>query len=311
MNDYDRVKRIQAYRAAKYTWEEIRILLSEYDSRPWVTAEQVRSWYRRRKLTDEQRHVEVPRLSSLPPLLSLPMRPTLVFADIHVPYHHSTLLQEALDRWPCQQIVVAGDFFTFDRLSAYPYDHETHSLEHELHAAKTVLQLLASYAPVYLTSGNHDRRFVHRLGQPMTFRRLIHAALEGEACRVDVTERDYLYIGTSVCVGHLRSYSRIPGKLATKSATYHQRHVLVGHDHLLGGMLDTTKRWFGASIGTMARIDELWYAERALRTLPPMQNGYAYIVDEHHLYVCDHTHTPITGIRPQWGSLYVVQRVDV
>lgn len=221
---------------------------------------------------------------SMPSAFEAPLQlqaiPTLVLADLHVPYHDHVFIRGILERYSPQQIIIAGDLFDFDSLSRHSKAHHVQSLETELELAGSLLQYLAQYAPLYICSGNHDERLSVKLDSIVTFKRLISAALNGRTTEhpITVTDRDFMLVGESYIVGHLDKYSLTPGKLAYGIAQKHKRHALVGHDHLVG--VYGNSQYMGASIGMCASADRFWYSERRLTTMPVMQQGYAFIVDD-------------------------------
>jgi len=261
------------------------------DHRTFVNGEVLRSWYKRKKKHEVP--VEVTSIANMPisipmpfePVLELPNKATLVLADLHCPYHDEEFIKEAVANatdqfYTIDQIVVAGDLLDLDGLSKYSKSHNIARLETELEIVGQMLLYLGEYAPVYITQGNHDARFFDRLDAPMSFQRLISAALNGRSTKhtIKTTDRDYLFIGEHFIVGHLDRASSIPGKLAQGIANKYQRHALAGHEHSVGVFTgDPNALYLGASIGCCADSSKFWYSERRMNAFPFMKKGYAMI----------------------------------
>lgn len=219
------------------------------------------------------------------PVVQLDLQSTLVLADLHCPYHDESYINTALNTIYDQYgsfdcIVIAGDLLDLDVISRHGKAHNIVRLETELEITGKMLLALADHAPIYITQGNHDSRFVDKLDTPLSFGRIISAALNGRQSRypITTTERDYLFIGDHFVVGHLDKYSIIPGKLAYGIAQKYKRHALCGHDHLTGVFTgDPNAKYIGASIGCTADSSKFWYSERRLNSLPFMTKGYAFI----------------------------------
>lgn len=229
--------------------------------------------------------------------MRLPMMRALVIADIHAPFHDKQFLDALLYLHGAEvdAIIIAGDLFDFAQISRHPRDWNVPRLETEMALAGKVLLALAQIAPLYLCNGNHDERMAVKLNAALTLQRLIYASLGGETPKntITVTEYDYIDVGNTFTVGHLSQFHKRPGALAATIADMHQRHVLVGHDHLLGAQLSKSGKWVGASIGCIAQPDLFWYSERRLNTYAPMAQGYAIIRAEHEVDIYNNAHVPI------------------
>jgi hypothetical protein len=170
--------------------------------------------------------------------------------------------------------------------------------------AGEVLLALAKTAPVYVCNGNHDERVAVKLDADLTLQRLIYAALGNKQPRYQITvsEYDYIEIGETFVIGHLSQSHKQPGKLAAMIAKQRQRHVLVGHDHLLGVVQND--QWLGASIGCIADPQKFWYSERRLNTYAPMQQGYALLRAEDEFDVCNRFSEPVFRRYRYLGNMY-------
>jgi predicted phosphodiesterase len=285
----DRIEQIKT--AGNYTWKMIAGILENEYGKSFSSDEACRSWYRRNKngandsVKDMQLKVPVAAPKTFGEVLQLPgNKATLVLADIHAPYHDEQFIVGAVENalesfYELEQIIIAGDLFDLSGLSRFPKDSHTARLDTELQTAGSILLYLAEYAPVFVCVGNHDTRLKVRLDSPLSFERVISAALNGRKPKnqITVTDREYMFVGSKFVVGHLSNYSTTAGKLAYGIAQRYKRHALVGHDHLSGVFGSLHSQYLGASIGCSAKTDAFWYSESKLNTLPPMQQGYALI----------------------------------
>jgi len=291
------ITRIQELMHAKptYTWSWLQdVLADEFpNERTFTSSQALRAWYRRNsdKKEVEQaigktvQHIPLPLPKPFDPIMELPGKSTLVLADLHCPYHDKEFISAAVDNavrslYDLGQIIIAGDLLDLDSLSRYSKAHNIAKLESELEITGKMILYLAEFAPVFITHGNHEARWFDTLNTPMSFQRLISAALNGRQTLypVTTTERDYVFVGSNFVVGHLDKGSSIPGKLAHSVAQKYKRHVLTGHEHITGIFKgNPTAEYLGVSIGCCADPTKFWYSERRLNSSPFMTNGYAMI----------------------------------
>ncbi len=298
MNLFDHIT-TEISKPDRLSWENLsRLINTQYTDVQFASGEALRSWYRREK----QKHSPAQNMPvSIPtpfdPIVHLDLKPTLVFADLHCPYHHEQFIKTAIEyveTYSVEQIIIAGDLLDLDSLSRYSKSHNIARLETELEITGQMLLYLAQFAPVYITHGNHDARFFDKLDAPLSFQRLISAALNGRQTKhtIHTTERDYLFVGEQFIVGHLDKGSSIAGKLAYAIAQKYNRHALVGHDHLTDVFTGAPKaKYLGASIGCAADHEKFWYAERRMNAMPFMTRGYAVVhgtEDDFSLFNADH-----------------------
>lgn len=208
-------------------------------------------------------------------------------------------------------IVVAGDLFDFTALSPYTATAvRLPTVEEELERAGVVLAALRQVAPVYVVAGNHDDRFIKRLGQHLSFDVLIDAALSRAAQRlaaaqrgvsgqygqehpVYITDRDYLFVGDDVCIAHL-SMARghmAALRMASRAAARLRRHVLFGHTHRQGAQREDGSAYWGIGIGSC--VGDMWYGQKYLRDTilygrdgAFTQRGFALLQPTEHGHAC-------------------------
>lgn len=288
---------VTTLREQQVSWTDIwHMLLQRYAWRPWTSAEQVRSWYRRASVS-----FLLPKSEAYAVEAETTLRPngvTLVFADLHIPYQYEPMIEQAILRWTPDHIVLAGDTFDFDELSQFPRDHRTVLLEDELALAGQVLYALSQAAPVTMLMGNHERRILRVLQTPLSFQRLV--SLTG-VTSIKALQREYLFLYDTIAVGHGWS-SAIAGKEAARLAEKHQRHVLLGHNHQCGvSVTKTNPPWIGASIGCSCRFESMWYQARRMHAFM-YQRGYAVIFPDESFFVCDETHAIVAGVWSLFGT---------
>lgn len=290
-NILDTIERNKAL-SEPFSWAQLAQQINDVHLTAY-TGEALRSWYRRNRTITPTTKPPISIAKPFDETLTLELKQTLVLADLHCPYHDESFITEALRQKP-EQIIIAGDLLDLDSLSRYSKAHNIARLETELEITGQMVLFLAQYAPVYITKGNHDARFFDKLDTPLSFARLINAALNGRTPKnpIKTTERDYVLVGDTFIVGHLDKFSTVAGKLAHGIAQKYNRHALVGHDHLSGVFTgDPNARYIGASIGCCADSSKFWYSERRMNSTPFMTKGYAYIwsiEDDFSLYNNNH-----------------------
>ncbi len=217
---------------------------------------------------------------------------SLVIADIHTPYQNTALLNLAIATAKEQQITqvdIAGDLHNFSALSSVAKHEPQTAAETDIqHARKILRVLMRDFEKVYIMSGNHDEYWTKKRGG--TFQDLIYTeVLLGQHSNVFATNYDYIYRDDSWLIGHLSSYDETTGLLAAKIADIHNRHTLVGHDHIFGYKI-SEKGYIGASIGAMLTPELFYYKKRRLNTFPNFMLGFS-IIKDNNLYMYDYTGT--------------------
>lgn len=183
---------------------------------------------------------------------------------------HTTYGASAMATGGVGAFIVAGDVFDFASLSPYTATAErVLTVDEELVHAGEVLHELRKRAPVYVLAGNHDDRFVKRLGTHFSYRHVIQAALSyypaEDVYPVIVTDRDYLFVGDELCVAHLsmaRGHAAAM-RMAARAALRLRRHVLFGHTHRQGAQREEYSSYWGIGIGSC--VGDMWYGQKYLR----------------------------------------------
>jgi predicted phosphodiesterase len=282
MNLFDHITQ-EINKPDRLSWNELNNTLETMNIGAFNSGEALRSWYRREKQKLGESHaipLHTPRSFDSP--ITLELKRTLVLADIHCPFHDENMLElvrKVAQHHAVEQIVVAGDVFHFDDISRHSRAQNNTRLQTDLYTGGKVLLNLAELAPVYVTSGNHDERMATKLDTALSFHNVVTMALNGNTPRnvITVTDYDYVFMNSMFMIGHLSSYSAVPGKVAAELAQRHKRHVLGGHDHIRGVKMSANGLYFGVSIGGTMRADHFWYAERRMSKYPASQQGFAFI----------------------------------
>lgn len=206
-----------------------------------------------------------------------------ITADWHIPLYDpeyvNKFIRDARERGH-KDLVVAGDFFNFDALSAYEPKQESAGLEKEMVEASAVMRiLLETFENIYYLWGNHDARMHKALGFSIQFReamKMVFGVLGSEALdRITFTNLDHMRIGDwYIC--HPGSYTRIPLSTARTLATKYNANVITAHSHhcAVGYAIDGQK--VVAEIGGLFDRHKTGYLQRST-TFPTWSQGYAFL----------------------------------
>jgi len=223
--------------------------------------------------------------------LDEPMRHTgdiAITADWHVPLYDAEyanrFISEARARGH-KDLLIAGDFFNFDALSAYDPKQHSAGLEGELVEALSVMRiLLETFENIYYLWGNHDVRLHRALGFALQFQsamKLVFGNLGDEALeRIKFTNLDHMYVdvpgGESWYVCHPQNYSRIPLSTARVLAAKYNANVITAHSHHCAVGYATDGERVVAEIGGLFDRHKTAYLQRST-TFPTWQTGYAFL----------------------------------
>jgi len=219
-----------------------------------------------------------------------------VTADWHHPLTDyqlvNTFIDHAVDVGATNWLLVAGDWFNIDALSAFDYKQDTANLPRELEGSTaTMRRLLEVFETVTLSWGNHDARVHKALGYKVPFAqamRLLFADLEPELIsRIYFTNLDHVYVDTPrgpYYVAHPKSYNSNPLTSARRIATIKHANVITGHSHHTALGHDPSGKFVVAEIGGFFDITKTAYLQRTT-TYPHWQNGYGFIDAEGYLTI--------------------------
>jgi predicted phosphodiesterase len=243
-----------------------------------ITGEQLRSMVRTYAKKVANIPEALPRQFEAP--LRIPLRDTLILADIHAPYQNAPYIKQACtlaQEMGVQQAIIAGDLCNFEGLSSHAKLEHTTDPMVDIEHARGILYYMRGLIPhIYITPGNHDAYWIKKRGG--SFKELIHdhILLGRYDNQFTTSEIDYLYLGNDFVVGHLDSYSDIPGKNAAIIAERERRHVIVGHDHIRGYM-SSRSGYVGFSLGCALLEDRFYYKVRRLDIYPEWNLGFMII----------------------------------
>lgn len=212
----------------------------------------------------------------------------MITADWHIPVYDPFLVNEMIERARDEKIrtlVIAGDFFNFDALSAYDPKQNDADLTREYNEGLAVMRTLSeSFDDIYYLWGNHDARLHKALGFAMRFRdamKMVFGALGNELLKkMHFTNLDHMWIEFEgdrwpwyIC--HPAAYTRVPLSSARRIAAKQNAHVICAHSHhaAIGYAEDGEKICVEA--GGFHDKAKTAYLQRST-TYPTWQQGYGW-----------------------------------
>ena len=220
-----------------------------------------------------------------------------ITADWHHPLADYDLINSFLDHavsvGATNYLLVAGDWFNIDALSAFDFkDDRNAGLERELYGSTiTMERVLQVFDRVYLSWGNHDARVHKALGYKVSFSRamrMMFADLDNELMkRITLSNLDHVMIDTpngryTIC--HPKQYNSAPLTTARKLASKLLTHVLTGHSHHTAVGHDPSGKFVCGELGGFFDAEKTAYLQRTT-TFPNWQNGYAFLDREGYLTI--------------------------
>lgn len=218
----------------------------------------------------------------------------MVTADWHIPVYDPAYVNEMIDTARDNNIrtlIIAGDFFNFDALSAYDPKQSDAHLTREYNEAMAVMRVLSeSFDTIYYLWGNHDARLHKALGYAMQFRdamKMVFGALGSEIlAKMHFTNLDHMWVEFTdqpettrrwyIC--HPAAYSRVPLSNPKKLAAKHNANVICAHAHHAAiGYADDGLKVIAEAGGFHDR-EKTGYLQRST-TYPTWAQGYGYFKD--------------------------------
>lgn len=212
-----------------------------------------------------------------------------VTADWHQPRADydliNSFLDHAVETGATNWLLVAGDWFNIDALSAFDFkDERNANLTREMYGSnETMKRVLQVFDKVYLSWGNHDARVHKSLGYKVSFAqamRMMFADLDNELMdNVQLSNLDHVYIDTPngpYMVCHPKNYASVPLTTARKLAGKELCHIITGHSHHTAIGHDPSGSFVCAEIGGFFDAAKTAYLQRTT-TFPKWQNGYGFI----------------------------------
>lgn len=212
----------------------------------------------------------------------------MVTADWHIPLYDPVYVNEMIEtarRENIRQLIVAGDFFNFDALSAYDPKQDDANLAREYTEGLAVMRVLSeSFDTIYYLWGNHDARMTKALGHAMRFRdamKMVFGALGAEILsKMMFTNLDHMWVEFDgqefpwyIC--HPANYSRVPLSNTRQLAAKVNANVITAHSHhaAIGHATDGIK--VACEGGGLFDKDKTAYLQRST-TFPTWQQGYGF-----------------------------------
>jgi hypothetical protein len=210
-----------------------------------------------------------------------------ISADWHIPLYDpkyaNKFIRDAKDRGHTK-LIIAGDFFNFDSLSAYDPKQQEAGLEGEIEEAVAVMRvLLETFDTIYFLWGNHDARLPRALGYALQFRvamRTVFGKLGEKALdRIIFSNLDHMWIecgGEKWYVCHPKNYTKVPLSTARALVPKVNANVITAHSHhcAVGYGPDGAK--VVAEVGGLFDRHKTEYLQRTT-TNPNWQQGYAFL----------------------------------
>lgn len=212
----------------------------------------------------------------------------MITADWHIPVYDPVYVNHMITtakREGLTKLLIAGDFFNFDSLSAYDPKQQDAGLERELDEAINVMRtLLDTFETVYFLWGNHDARLHRALGYKIQFQqamRMVFGVLGEELLeRVVFTNLDHIWIECGdeypwyVC--HPKAYNSVPLTGAIRLSSKMNANVITAHSHHCAVGHGTDGKKVVAEIGGLFDKDKTAYLQRTTN-FPTWQQGFAWL----------------------------------
>lgn len=215
--------------------------------------------------------------------------PGAITADWHHPVTDyglvNTFIDHARDIGATNWLIVAGDWFNVDALSAFDFKQAEAGLAKEVYgSAQTMVRLLETFDKVYLSWGNHDARLHKALGYKVTFSqsmRYLFSDLDPSLFddRIVLSNLDNVIVDSPrgpLMVAHPKAYSSVPLTNARRLASKHLMHVFTGHSHHTALGHDVSGEFTCGEIGGFFDRTKVEYLQRTT-TFPNWQNGYGFM----------------------------------
>lgn len=212
-----------------------------------------------------------------------------ITADWHIPLYDAEYVNRFIStsrERGHKRLILAGDFFNFDALSAYDPKQSSANLEVELQEAAAVMRvLLETFEEIYYLWGNHDARLHKALGFAIQFRdamKMVFGELGTDAIeRIKFTNLDHIWVegkegGDDWYVCHPANYTKLPLSTARQLASKVNANVITAHSHhcAVGYGPDGVK--VVAEIGGLFDRTKTAYLQRST-TFPTWQQGFAFL----------------------------------
>lgn len=219
----------------------------------------------------------------------------VVTADWHHPLTDYTLVNQLIDHADdigARNLVIAGDWWNLDALSAFESKQESAGLVAELKLGNTAMEKVAGFFDrVYFTWGNHDHRLVRVLQYSLEFKAAMRLLFADTAPafleKVTFSNLDHMIIETPsgpYRVSHPKSYSSTPLANPRRQASKFLMHSLSGHTHHFAVGYDVSGKYIAAELGGLHRKDAVHYLQRTTN-YPTWNQGYGILDSQGFLHM--------------------------
>lgn len=197
----------------------------------------------------------------------------------------NVFIEQARELRATNYLVVAGDWFNVDALSAFDYKQESASLANEFLGSTAAMEaVLKTFKRVFFSWGNHDARMHKALGYKVTFTKAMQMMFEDLDTRllerITFSNLDHILIDTPArgryMVAHPKTYSQTPLSTAIRLAGKHLMHVLTGHSHHTALGYDRSGRFVCAELGGFFAAEQVEYLQRTTN-FPNWTQGYGFL----------------------------------
>lgn len=225
------------------------------------------------------------------------MGPGAITSDWHHPVTDyglvNTFIDHARDIGATNWLVVAGDWFNVDSLSAFDFKQDDADLVSEIYGSdQTMIRLLETFDKIILSWGNHDARVHKALGYKVPFStamRFMFSDLDPRLFddRIVLSNLDNIVIDGPrgpLMVTHPKAYSSVPLTNARRLASKHLMHVFTGHSHHTAIGHDVSGQFVAGEIGGFFDREKVAYLQRTT-TFPHWQNGWGFMDAEGFPYI--------------------------
>lgn len=206
-----------------------------------------------------------------------------VTSDWHIPFVNTDLVEHLLwaaKEYGVEDLAISGDLWDCDNLSHYTKLTNTMTFDDECKEVGKVLTTLTHhFKRIYISRGNHEKRWLDILGGRTTIRLLYN--MSGVPGGYEITLDDHMHLvqqGETWLLCHPRNYRQTPLSVVRDLAAIHQMHVIGGHGHQFSQGVDRSGKYLVCDGGGMFDKEALDYL-RETTTHPETRPGFYLLQD--------------------------------
>ena len=245
--------------------------------------------------------------STAPPIQAIPhiAGDAIVCSDLHVPWHSPEVCQaicEAGTMLGVRTLIVAGDFFHFDKISKYIGVARSVSTIEELQEGRRVIETFETvFDRIIVIPGNHDQRFEKMVARWKNQKdaadalEYIAAIFDRDPEDIETITSDYLgrflhsphlewhplpqlILNGRWLIQHPGTCRRIPASNELAMVRKHRMCVVQGHNHLYGLAVDESGEDIAFNLGHGSADEKYRYVRERPTTFPSMVHGFGAII---------------------------------